>query len=316
MGIQLIEIIDFFKQAGFGVAGATMLWAWVFSRRGHEEIARRLLLPFFIALITASVAWLIGFSININTAWAHEGIAIGPLLDEVVAGRFFQAPFVAASIFLTLFIMIRKKAVSVTENVSSWFFMAQFILISFVLGLPAVTGSFSREQLFFIGHGWHSILTVGTVITVDILFLISRKSEAYKRDIYLAFPLMSKMIWLGLGIDFLSVGLIFNKAIELTDKFFFMQTVVGVLIINGVFLSGPLTRKLIASLKNSQLMAGRWRLAAGISGSVSVVSWLTITLMDQFSRPMLSYEQFMGFYFAAIILVFVFQNITESKGGA
>lgn len=310
-----MEILNFLKQLGFALAGASALWGWVFLHRKKEEIAGKMLPLFFGGLIIGAFSWIILFWREANLAWAHEGISIYSLLEESIRAKFIQTPVLLISIVIALiFIFQKSRTTPLSGSTTKWFFPTQFFLMSAVISLPGWVGEINREQLFFFAHGFHSILTIGTVLTVDYLFFASRRNLVKKRSIYPVFPIMSKVIWLGLGIDFASVALILNQAFELTPKFYFVQTVIGILIINGVFLSGPIARRLLDELKKGiAVLPRKLNFIAGISGSISVISWATITFADQFQTINLAYGQFILYYIIAIAAVFFLRTFVERR---
>lgn len=310
-----MEILNFLKQLGFALAGASALWGWVFLHRKKEEIAGKLLPLFFGGLIISAASWIILFWREVGNVLAHEGISIYPLIDVSIRAKFTQAPILLTAIVVALVFLFKKsRTAPLGSSTSKWFFVTQFFLMSVVISLLGWVGEINREQIFFFAHGFHSILTLGTVLTVDYLFFASRRDLSQKQMIYPIFPLMSKVIWLGLGIDFTSAALIFEGTFELTTKFYFIQTVIGVLIVNGVLLSGSITRRLLDGLKHGiTVLPKKLNLIAGISGSVSVISWMTITFVDQFQVIRLAYGQFFIYYLIAITAVFVMRTLVERR---
>lgn len=310
---KALEILNFLKQAGFALAGASALWGWIFSRGKKDEIATKLLPLFFGGLIIGTISWLIIFWREAGSVLAHEGISIYPSLNASISAKFIQTPILLAAITIALLVLFKKNSnIPFGNSTTRWFFPMEFFLMSATISLLGWVGEINREQIFFFAHGFHSILTLGTVLTVDYLFFVSRRDLFQKQAIYPAFPFMSKVIWLGLGIDFASVALIFEEALNLTTKFYFTQTVIGILIINGVFLSGPMTRRLLDSVKRGITnLPKRLNFVAGISGSVSVISWVTINFLDQFQTINLTYGQFFLYYLIAIIAAFLVRTKIE-----
>ena len=162
------------------------------------------------------------------------------------------------------------------------------------------------------GHSFHSIFTLGTVLILDFLFLLSRPSDLLRQHIFPLFPTISKVIWVGLAIDFLSVSLVFQEALRLTPKFFFMQTVIAILILNGIWLGGPIARKLMHSMtEGGEAMTRRWMNIASIAGGLSVSSWGTITFMDSFENLPFAYWQYALGYLALIAILFLGHVVME-----
>ena len=316
-GITFLELVLFAQQFGLALAGAASLWGFIFVLKGlrnqhggtcvtFDWLARRLLYLLYAGAGIAILSWLV--LLMTLPAHAHEGIVIVPELAERAAALKFTSPVYVAwlLLFLPLGLLSRVTPAQFHRRLSL-FYAAHFALILFLISVPAWAGDISSRQLFFIGHGFHSIFTLGTVLVLDFLFLISKSSLHLKRHIYPLFPTISKVILVGLGIDFLSVALIFSEAIALTPKFFFMQTVVGILLINGAILAGPLTRRLMNAAESSEgRLAKRWEFLGDVAGTISITSWFTITFVDFFAELSLNYRGLLLVYcsvlFAAIII--------------
>lgn len=319
----------FGRQLGLALAGATSLWGAVFlykSQRvanaeqaaAYRRVAARLFLPFWGGMAVALASWI---GLLSATALAHEGIGVVPTHVE----RLAAVPFTATPFFvffgsaLLLFVALRLAPQVWRTKAYFSFFVAALAVVLFLISFPAWTGQFDRTQLFYIGHSAHSIFTLGTVITLDFLFVVSHRSSLLKQHIYPHFRSISKVIWVGLGIDFLSVALVFGDAIALTPKFFFMQTVVGILIINGVILGGPIGEKLLRTVKSgARDLAGRWATAASISGTISITSWTTITFVDSFEHLTFGYGEFLlgyaGWFLVLFAGHFVWEQMEKRRG--
>lgn len=308
--IEAEGLIRFLIQLSAAAAGASSLWGFVLVLRKQKEMVR-LLFPFFaFSLVVFLVSWF--WAANFFFApesFGHEGVALEPAYEYVRRGFEFNFPFVAVLAvlsFIGIFIFRFRK--EFFEKSAGFFFLAQFILLSVIIAFGVFTGAFGREQLFFFFHGWHSILTLGTVLTVDFLYIATKNRGELKRIIYPFFPVMSAAIWLGLGLDFLSVGLIFKEAFHLTTQFFFNQTVIAAIILNGAFLSGRINEKLISFIYPSRVLNPdkKTEIFFSLAGAVSIVSWTTITFLDFFEFG-LSYIGFWLVYLSIIALAFLIQ---------
>lgn len=314
-GIEPIEIVFSFKQLGLALAGASALWGMVFVMRGRKDshgdecfifgwVAERLLLPLVAGIGTAMLAVVLlscAFPV-----FAHEGIVLVPTPAEVGGALSVALPLYGVWVLTTLAALswLKRRPADFNKHLFS-FYAVSFVFACALISIPALTGSLNRAQIFFTGHGFHSIFTLGTVLVLDFLFLMSKSSPILKQHIYPMFPLLSKVIWVGLGIDFLSVALVFDKAIALTPKFFFMQTVVGILIVNGTLLSGPITRRMLASVREGgEAMTKRWTFIADVAGTISISSWGTITFVDAFAHLSLSYPKLLAAYLTLIACLF------------
>lgn len=316
-GIEFYEIALFVKQFGFVLAGGAALWGFVFSLRDFNCGENECILYDWIALrlftllvggLTIGAFGLLGALSMLITAYAHEGIVILPEKTETLTALLMSAPVLLILIVATIIIMyMRHRHPENFSRLITPFFAFSFVGL-FILTSLTAWGNGLRENLFFLGHGFHSIFTLGSVLVLDFLFLLSRKSNHLKSHIYPLFPTISKVIWAGLFFDFASSYLILPEFV-ITQKFFFMQTVIGILIINGVMLSGPIARKLTSTITSE--LQGRWRVTANIAGAISITSWMTITFIDFFKTLSLSYLTLLGSYIMLIVLVFAMHYLLE-----
>jgi hypothetical protein len=321
-GITWPELVRFFIQFGVAVSGAASLWGFVFflkHRRSLDKVYQKfseLLVPLFLfGLIIFLAFWWIGaFFIFVPEIFAHEGIVLRPTLDYVRSGFAVNFPMV-----LVVMMVAILHAHSFFYYRDFWkkyggaLWAALFLLFSAIASLSVFTGTLGREQLFFSLHNWHSILTLGSVIVVDYLFLGTFHLHSHKKSLYTFFPIISLFIWIGLAIDFLSNVLIFSEAFRVTEQFLFIQTVVAFIIINGALLSGRINSILIhfAQLERHELVSPLIARVISVSGSVSIVSWLTITFVDFFEFA-IGYWQFFGVYLLAIVVAYLLHDVLEA----
>ena len=299
------------------------MWGFVFSLKSRHSTGRifkkfsELLIWLFIAgFFIFLFSWLVGFTfVFAPEAAAHEGIIIYPTADYIRSGFAANLLPVIFLIFfgitnVHLYFFYREK----WDAYSAFLWGAQFLLFSAIASLSIFTGSLDKQQLFFSFHNWHSILTLGSVVVVDYLFLVTFKLHTHKKSLYSFFPIISLFIWIGLGVDFLSNLLIFEEGFRISDQFLFIQTVIAILIINGALLSGRINNLLIhfVSLEKYELVNPTLKRIISVSGSISIVSWLTITFVDFFEFS-LHYWQFISFYALLILTAYLVHDIIESQ---
>lgn len=312
-GIELSEIFLFLMQLGLAVSGAAALWGLVLMRRSatddhgeacmvYEWIAEKLVWVLYGGIVLAGVGWL-AVSVTLP-ALAHVGITVVPTHAEHAAAFSFMWPIFALWLVISpLGLFMRQFRPAQFHRHLKLFFFIQFIFAALLISMPAWSGSFDLRQFFFFSHSFHSIFTLGTVVVLDILFLISKSSLYLKRHIYPLFPLISKVILAGLAIELIGVFLVFGEALALTPKFFFMETVIGILLINGMVLAGPVTRRMIAAANDKDgVLARKWEIVGDVAGTISVTSWFTITFVDYFHQLTLSYAGMFSIY-AFVLLV-------------
>lgn len=323
--IQAIEILLFFKQLGLAVVGASAFWGLILlrgARRAENEekrevclhLSQKVLTPLGISAIIAIVAWIAIFFVNPIASVAHEGVVLDQSGYENAQGYGFINIlfFLLAVVSAVGFGWYKKNKDKFNARVKK-FYTTEFVLAAILLSVPVWTGSFGTEQLFFLGHSLHSIFTIGTVLVLDFIFFSSESSPRIKRQLYPLLPTVSKVIWVGLGIEFASVLFVLDEALMLTPKFFFMQTVIAILIINGAFLAGPINRKLIESVSGDGVkeLSRGWTKAAGVAGVISISSWGTITFLDFIKNVTAAYWQLALVYVGAILLAYVAYQVVE-----
>jgi len=219
-------------------------------------------------------------------ASAHEGVTLITTKMGTINAMLLMTPVylaIAGAVFF-LVINIKNPAFLIAPKLGfSWFYPVTFVLASVAVsyytdlrGLPL------DETVFHIFHGFHSIFTLGTVLCLDLIFLSTQNAPFVQKHVFPLFPKISKVIWLGLSLDLLSTLLIYPEAILLTPRFYFAQILVGILIINGILLSGVITRRV---LKNVEEGHGEkiifWEKFATVAGAISITSWTAITIVDQ-----------------------------------
>jgi hypothetical protein len=313
-GIETIEFLLFGKQLGIALAGAAALWGFVLSRKDfhcdteqpcviYDWIAVRIL-PLLVGGVVVGTASYAGL-LSTVTASAHEGISYVPTTAEVASSFPILTPLFILLLGVTaVLVFFPNKTGNTFANAITPLYAGVFALSFLITSFPGWRGAFDGQQLFYIGHGFHSIFTLGSVIVLDYLFVLSKRAKLLKQHIFAVFPTISAVVWFGLAFDFLSVLFIIG-GFEPTTKMLFMQTVIGILIINGVLLSGPLARKMQGSVEEGgEELTDTWEFFAGIAGVISICSWFTITFVDSFENLDLTYLEFFGSYVALVLVVF------------
>lgn len=312
--MEMVELLLFGKQVGIALAGAAALWGFVLSRKDfhcdedkrcviYDWIAVRLL-PLYVGGVVVGVLSYVGL-ISTLRAVAHEGISYVPTNPEVVASFPILTPAVLLLVLITaVFLFLPEKGGERFAQLSTPFYATTFVLCFFITSFAGWRGGFDGQQLFYIGHGFHSIFTLGSVIVLDYLFLLSRRARILKEHIFAVFPTISAVVWFGLAFDFLSVLFIIG-GFEPTTKMLFMQTVIGILIINGVLLSGPIARRMLSSVTSTgSSLSDAWEFAASVAGVLSISSWFTITFVDSFENLPFTYGEFIAMYAGLLLIVF------------
>jgi hypothetical protein len=247
-------------------------------------------------------------------ASAHEGISIKQSLEGVAVALQAQYWLYFITLFWGLigaFLLILKRKTLLQQPNLSIFYGVAFFLLSMFLLFPWGANEPLKRDVSISLHNWHSILTLGTVLVIDFLFTML--NYRFVPQLQRIFPIMTKAIWIGLGLDFLSAGLVFGEEFVASDKILFMQTLVGIVIINGALLSGPIIRTAFSyrQAKNSDKLSPRLYKIIGISGVISLIGWLSITALDGFRNITLNYWQLLGVYIVFAVVAYLFRGLFE-----
>ena len=322
--IEIPNLVRFFTQSAASIAGATALWYLIFSIKARRSPAfekkhfyslMRLLAPLFWAsLLVFLVGWWIAALIFFpSDLFAHGGVVKKSVYEYIKNGfnvNLVWVLFITIVGFAGAWTSMYKK--ELFQKYAVPFFLTQFVLLSLVLLFSTFTKSFGKEQIVFSLHNWHSIITLGTVVVVDILYLLTLRKDNLKRVLYPIFPLISVFILTGLGMEFLASLLVFNKSLAITSQFLFNQTIIAILVLNGVLLAGRINRVLINLIKPNRVLtlSGSLKKMLRISASVSIVSWVTVTFIDFFDIP-LAYYQFFIIYLFFIGIAYIAKPLAE-----
>ncbi len=320
MELNFDDLIRLLIQLSLAVAGACSFWGYVLTRKAKRDPDHKSeyekIIEIVAKIFTFSAALFLLFwsyaSIFIFQAvgFAHEGVKIDPTNEYIRAGfsaNLFFVTILSAIVLFSINYLIFNKAKF--QKLAGKFFFIQFLLIATIISLQVLKGFFDTEQLFFIFHNFHSIFTLASVALIDILYITTFKQNTLKPIVYNLFPWMSVGIWVGLGLDFASVFLILPEALVFSSQFFLSQVVVAIIIINGALLSGRVSDYLLDSLK----LAGTRKFQTSFaqifhwSGSISIVSWLTIYSVDFFKFN----ASFLVLFSGYIIFIFLARAVYE-----
>ncbi|MDP2695640.1 MAG: hypothetical protein Q8O87_00065 [bacterium] len=312
--MDIAAILKIIIQIAAATTGAAALWGLYFHIRniGAGNDSSRLINLCFLVLASSVaiflVAWLLNYSVfSPNIVTSHEGIVTQPTQGHINSGSQINLWMLWPLIIVSLFsIFSYSHRPRLYQKYIGWSFLAHFLIISAIMIFSVYKGGWDKEQLFFALHSWHSILTIGTVILIDLLYSFTSKDVGLKKILYQAFHKMSMAIWIGLGLDFASAFLVYPEALVLNAKFYFIQTVIAIIIINGALLSGRVSNWLLGTL-TGQALSRQSKIIIGLSGSISIISWLTITAIDSLEIGW-AYWQFALAYLIAIVAAYLFHK--------
>ncbi len=320
-GMELHQLISFGRQLGLAVMGAASLWGMIFLYLAHRKRMTDSA-GIFLSWMALRMRWLVvGGGLLGIFAWfaltfftdvnAHEGVTLVTIKNGVIDGMLLMTPvYIAILVSIVFAVFTYKKPLSIYNRKTgfSWFYLTTFILASIAIsyytdlrGLPV------NETVFHIFHGFHSIFTLGTVLCLDVIFLSTQGAPFAQKHIFPLFPQISKVIWAGLSLDLISTLLIYPEAVALTPRFYFAQTVVGILIINGILLSGVITRRMLQNIEEGHKEKTIfWEKFATVAGAISITSWTAITFVDNFHDMNVSLGNLFLIYVLVIIsIIFV-----------
>lgn len=156
-------------------------------------------------------------------------------------------------------------------------------------------------------------LGLGGATVSDVMFFRSLKDKKISEEEYATLKVLSKIIWVGLFLLVSSGAWIFfeifkdnNNSLPLlySARWQTKLTLVAIVLINGlVFLKGifPILKESVGRQLSAASLGGKlWALA--ISGTISIVSWYSITIIMALPRTIkVTYGEFMLVY-AVLIL--------------
>lgn len=302
--ISFFEIISFVRQASAAVTGAAGLHGWLLFNRQHGKLSR-LLEPLMIgATVVYLAAWLIGF-VGYSFAHAHVGISLDPEIQDITRSYALQLPLVIITIALL------GTSQGGLRRAPRLYHFLYFVVMSLLLSTYAVSQHIDLREISYVLHGWHSIITLGTVVVLDYLFFATSKSRKLLAKLHVSFSRFSMFILAGLALDITSSYFVLNEALRLDTRFFFMQTVVCIIIINGIIMAGPLTRRASVYMAKERKIPKPLHTVLGFAGATSFVSWNTITFLDLVPNISLSYVALLLIYLILITAGFMTHLVVE-----
>lgn len=303
LDISFFEVLAFIRQVSGALAGAGGLHAWLLFNHRHRQLSRTIEPLMIGGSAVYLLSWAIGF-VGYSLAEAHVGISVEPTINDVARSFAWQWPLVIA-----LLALLGTSRRGLTRTPRLYYFL-YFAATSLLISTYAISDQLDLRQVSYVWHGWHSILTLGTVLVLDYLFFVCRNRRPLLAKLTESFGRFTVFILAGLAIDIMSTYLILGEALRLNTRFYFMQTVVGILLINGIVLSGPLARRATVYLKKQRAMPPLLQAIMGLLGAISFVSWHTITFLDFVPNISLSSASLSVIY-ATLIAVGFFTHLAS-----
>jgi len=168
-------------------------------------------------------------------------------------------------------------------------------------------------------HILGTVVGMGGAIMSDLIFLLSVRDGKVSHAEMRFLCLGGRVVWVGLGIIVISGALLFledpNRYIE-SSKFLAKMTIVGILIINGIFFHAVhiprLCRHISVHLPSSEGFM-RFVPLLLMSGVVSFVSWGSALLLGVSRRPPYTYSEIMGVYVLVLLCAIIVAVFLRKK---
>lgn len=166
------------------------------------------------------------------------------------------------------------------------------------------------KGLIVLIHAVGAAIGVGAVTITDVFFMRFLKDYRINHDEAATLHVLSNVIWVALGILIVSgIGLfVVNSAVlMITPKFLVKVLIVGVLVVNGVFLNLIIHPRLVDISFGERTVKAPGELhylrkLAFAFGAVSIVSWYTVFILGSLRTVSLSFAAIFGIYLGLIIL--------------
>ncbi|MEX2033131.1 MAG: hypothetical protein WD889_01035 [Candidatus Colwellbacteria bacterium] len=170
------------------------------------------------------------------------------------------------------------------------------------------------SNLYTIFHLLGVAFGVGGAFASDSMFLKSLKDLKISKTEMSFLQMGSVMVWLGLVILIISGALLFSLDSERylnSAKFLAKMTIVGIILLNGLFLHVNLIPRLRRHIEghlpsSDEFMRKRPYLFT--SGAVSLVSWLSALILGALHKAPWSYGEIMGVYLLMLLIAGLVAN--------
>lgn len=161
------------------------------------------------------------------------------------------------------------------------------------------------------------VIAIGAATATDFLHLRGLLNRKFEKKIVDIFPVLSQIIFIGLGIIILAGGVLlyYNPSLLRLPIFQLKFVLVGIVIVNGIILGkyiGPMVKKDILNDHPKENFK-KVSIISSIFGSISVVTWYSILILALTYGYGYSVPSFLLVYFGALILVFLTSMAMEFK---
>ncbi|MBI2595086.1 MAG: hypothetical protein HYW38_02420, partial [Candidatus Colwellbacteria bacterium] len=171
------------------------------------------------------------------------------------------------------------------------------------------------KDLFVVFHLLGVAFGLGGALASDSMFLKALKDLKISKVEMGFLQIGSAMVWLGLAILIISGYLLFSLDTDgylNSDKFLAKMTIVGIILLNGLFLHTSLIPRLRRHIEghlpsSDEFMRKRPFLFT--SGAVSLVSWLSALTLGALHKVSWTYGEIMGVYLLILLIAGLVANL-------
>ena len=175
------------------------------------------------------------------------------------------------------------------------------------------------KTIYTILHLFGVVLGAGGAFVSDGIFISTIKDERITKTELRFIEVGGRMVWVGVGILLLSGALLVSTDVAgylASSKFLVKMAIVGVIILNGIFIHRVLRPCLeehqgellsespLFTLHAPQLVLG---------GVISMVSWISTIILGSLRGIPYTFTEGMIFYVAALLLGFIFALFFHRK---
>lgn len=278
-----LDISELLVACGVAISGAAALWGWIFaykarvnekSQKQWTQLSSKMMYPLLIGFVMMVLGWGLFSATSPFLSYAYEGVDFAmPELDYVHLHDAGLIPFMLLIVFTALGIGYLRGNDKIPASKFEWFYFFEFAFISLIAFIPMFI--FLEESFYLSIHAWLTIFTFGTVVLAGYLFVMVQRRPDLLDEFLETTDLINKIVWFGLGLEFLNSFTILEEQLILSPRFYFLQIIVAIIILNGVLILEPATRRL-----REKTISKGWDNALLVGGAIGFSSWFTLIFID------------------------------------
>ncbi len=172
----------------------------------------------------------------------------------------------------------------------------------------------AQRTLWIIIHNTGFILGVGAATLTDIFFFRFLKDNSISDKEKETMDTLTSVIWIGLGILLLTGLALYlpdSERLGVSSKFLLKSVIVGVIVINGLFLTLFISPKLrLLTLEGQTHDRGVRKLAFALGG-ISIISWYSAFFLGSVRSVPISFSVGVALYGVLIVCVIIGSQLFE-----